>query len=134
MRLEIGYTHINLFFSLLRIGRVTRDFLAKVCDKVDLVEPVPSFVEAAHKELASLKDQGKVGEIYPVGMQDFTPEKGKYWLIWCQWCVGHLSDKALIEFFKRCVDGLQPGGTIIVKENNAMQGDDFDEVDSSVTR
>lgn len=117
-----------------RIGRVTRDFLSKICDKVDLEEPVPSFVEAAHKELAELKEQGKVGEIFPVGMQDFTPEKGKYWVIWCQWCLGQLSDKALVAFLKRCVEGLQPGGTIVVKENNIMTEDDFDATDSSVTR
>lgn len=122
---------IIFYFS---IGRVTRDFLSKTCDKVDLVEPVPSFVDAAHKELASLKEQGKIGDIFPLGMQDFTPEKGKYWLIWCQWCVGHLADKPLIEFLKRCIDGLQAGGTIIVKENNAPYSDVFDEVDSSVTR
>ncbi|CAN6638088.1 alpha N-terminal protein methyltransferase 1 [Trichomonascus vanleenenianus] len=116
------------------IGRVTRDFLSRECDKVDLVEPVESFVEQAHKELASLKEKGKVGEIYQVGMQDFTPEEGKYWLIWCQWCVGHLSDDNLVEFFKRCIKGLQPGGWIVVKENNTKYEDDYDEVDSSVTR
>lgn len=95
---------------------------------------MPSFVEAAHKELAPLKEAGVVGEIFGVGMQDFTPEKGKYWVIWCQWCLGHLSDKALVEFLKRCVEGLQPGGTIVVKENNSPVEDDFDETDSSVTR
>lgn len=116
------------------IGRVTRDFLSNICDKVDLVEPVSSFVEQAHRELAPLKAEGKVGEIYPVGMQDFTPEKGKYWLIWCQWCLGHLGDDALVEFLKRCIEGLQPGGTIVVKENNTLVEDDFDETDSSVTR
>lgn len=99
-----------------------------------MVEPVPSFVEQAHKELATLKADGKVGEIYPLGMQDFTPEEGKYWLIWCQWCLGHLGDDALVAFLKRCVAGLQPGGTIVVKENNAPMEDDFDETDSSVTR
>uniref|UniRef100_A0A060THS7 Alpha N-terminal protein methyltransferase 1 n=1 Tax=Blastobotrys adeninivorans TaxID=409370 RepID=A0A060THS7_BLAAD len=116
------------------IGRITRDFLGKVCDQVDLVEPVKSFTDQAHVQLQPLKDQGKIGTIHQIGMQDFTPEQGKYWLIWCQWCVGHLSDENLILFFQRCIRGLQPGGIIVVKENNCEGEDDFDETDSSVTR
>lgn len=116
------------------IGRVTRDMLHKFSDKVDLVEPVKPFVEQMHQELKPLKDEGKLGEIYDIGMQEFIPEEGKYWLIWCQWCVGHLPDKEFIEFLIRCKNGLQPNGTIVVKENNAQGDDVFDETDSSVTR
>ncbi len=87
-----------------------------------------------HQELKPLKDEGKLGEIYDIGMQEFIPEEGKYWLIWCQWCVGHLPDKEFIEFLIRCKKGLQPNGTIVVKENNAQGDDVFDETDSSVTR
>lgn len=116
------------------IGRVTKNFLSKVSDRVDLVEPVKPFVEQAHNELESLKKEGKVGEIYEIGMQDWIPEEGKYWLIWCQWCVGHLPDEELVQFFIRCKKGLQKNGTIVVKENNTLGDDDFDPVDSSVTR
>ncbi|SCW02544.1 LAFE_0F08768g1_1 [Lachancea fermentati] len=117
------------------IGRVTRDMLHKHCDIVDLVEPVAPFVEQMHVELADLKKEGHVGEIYEVGMQDWTPEPKKYWLIWCQWCVGHLPDDELVAFFQRCKSGLQSNGTIVIKENNTITGsDDFDPQDSSVTR
>lgn len=117
------------------IGRVTKNMLSKQCDIVDLVEPVKPFCEQMETELNDLKLQGKIGEIYQVGMQDWTPEEGKYWIIWCQWCVGHLPDEQLILFFKRCIKGLQPNGTIIVKENNTpTDQDDFDDTDSSVTR
>ncbi|SMN19256.1 similar to Saccharomyces cerevisiae YBR261C TAE1 AdoMet-dependent proline methyltransferase [Maudiozyma saulgeensis] len=117
------------------IGRVTKNMLSKQCDIVDLVEPVEPFCKQMEEELSDLKDQGKIGEIYPIGMQDWNPEEGKYWLIWCQWCVGHLPDEKLIEFFKRCIKGLQPNGTIIIKENNTPSNeDDFDSTDSSVTR
>lgn len=116
------------------IGRVTKNFLSRISDKVDLVEPVIPFVEQAHNELRSLKEEGKIGEIYQVGMQEWVPEEGKYWLIWCQWCVGHLPDKELIQFFERCKRGLQKNGTIVVKENNTSGEDDFDPLDSSVTR
>ncbi|QLL33898.1 hypothetical protein HG536_0F02230 [Torulaspora globosa] len=117
------------------IGRVTKDMLSKHCDVVDLLEPVTPFVEQMRSELQELKDQGKIGEIYAIGMQDWEPQEGKYWLIWCQWCVGHLPDDELVKFFERCKRALQPNGTIIVKENNTpTNNDDFDPQDSSVTR
>lgn len=117
------------------IGRVTKDMLSKHCDKVDLVEPVTPFVEQMNTNLDELKQQGKIGKIYAIGMQDWTPEEGKYWLVWCQWCLGHLPDEELIKFLKRCTRGLAPNGTIIVKENNTPTNeDDFDAEDSSVTR
>ena len=41
----------------------------------------------------------------------------------------------LVSFLHRCVKGLNPrGGMIFVKENIASEVDEFDEVDSSVTR
>lgn len=117
------------------IGRVTKSMLCKYCDKIDLVEPVRPFCEQMREELKELKQEGKIGEIFEVGMQDWSPEEGKYWVIWCQWCVGHLPDDELVEFLKRCIKGLQPNGTIIVKENNTPSDqDDFDPTDSSVTR
>lgn len=117
------------------IGRVSKTMLHKHAAKIDLVEPVKPFIEQMHVELAELKDKGQIGQIYEVGMQDWTPDAGKYWLIWCQWCVGHLPDAELVAFLKRCIVGLQPNGTIVVKENNTpTDTDDFDETDSSVTR
>lgn len=118
------------------IGRVTRDFLHKICDKVDLVEPVVPFVEQMKIELKDLASQGKIGKIYDIPMQDWTPdEKGKYALIWCQWCVGHLPDEALLKWMDQCKLGLQEDGILIVKENNTNDNDDlFDPEDSSKTR
>ncbi|KAA8916130.1 hypothetical protein TRICI_001714 [Trichomonascus ciferrii] len=116
------------------VGRITKEFLSKVCDRVDLLEPVKSFTDKAHEKLADLKAEGKVGEIFQIGMQDFNPEPAKYRLIWCQWCVGHLTDQNLVKFFQRCIQGLQPNGIIVVKENLTRYEDDFDETDSSVTR
>lgn len=41
----------------------------------------------------------------------------------------------LVSFLHRCVKGLNPrSGMIFIKENIAPETDDFDEVDSSVTR
>ncbi|KAL0087754.1 alpha-N-methyltransferase NTM1 [Phycomyces blakesleeanus] len=118
------------------IGRVTKNFLLKVpFQKVDLVEQAPNFVEQAKESyLANEIESGRVGNIFCMGLQDFTPEKGKYDLIWCQWVLGHLTDDHLVAFFKRCIKGLKPNGMIAVKENNASREAIIDEEDSSVTR
>jgi protein N-terminal methyltransferase len=67
-------------------------------------------------------------------------------VIWCQWCLGHLSDVDLVVFLKRCQQALRGSETgtgksvIVVKENlcSDSQGDGpravFDEEDSSLTR
>ncbi|CAI5760155.1 unnamed protein product [Candida verbasci] len=115
------------------IGRITRDLLWKVSDKVDLLEPVKPFVSQMEKELIGVSNKGKLGQIYDIGMQDWIPDK-QYWLIWCQWCVGQLPDDVLVEFWIKCKKALIENGTIIVKENIAPVDDIFDEIDSSVTR
>ena len=34
-------------------------------------------------------------------LKDFTPEAGRYDVIWIQWCVGQLPDDDFVSFFKR---------------------------------
>ncbi|KAK9432284.1 hypothetical protein V1505DRAFT_324032 [Lipomyces doorenjongii] len=117
------------------IGRVTRDVLSKFCSKIDLVEPVVPFANQIRIELEHKKVLDKLGDVRQIGMQDFTPEPEKYWLIWCQWCLGQLKDAHLVEFLRRCKLGLQKDGLIFVKENNTSTlMDEFDNTDSSVTR
>ncbi|KAK9453035.1 alpha-N-methyltransferase NTM1 [Dipodascopsis uninucleata] len=117
------------------IGRVTRDVLSKLCDKIDLVEPVAPFADQIPIELEKAGVSEKLGTIYKKPMQDFVPQGQKYWFIWCQWCLGQLKDSDLVEFLKRCSNGLQSDGMIFVKENNtSVVEDEFDETDSSVTR
>ncbi|KAK9354485.1 hypothetical protein V1523DRAFT_432570 [Lipomyces doorenjongii] len=117
------------------IGRVTRDVLSKFCCKIDLVEPVVPFANQIRIELEHKKVLDKLGDVRQIGMQDFTPEPEKYWLIWCQWCLGQLKDAHLVEFLRRCKLGLQKDGLIFVKENNTSTlMDEFDNTDSSVTR
>lgn len=119
------------------IGRVTRDFLWKISDECDLLEPVVPFLNQMQNELKDVQAKGKLGEIFPVGMQDWevpVQKQGKYWLIWCQWCVGQLPDDELVNFWIKCKENLMENGTIIVKENISAFEDIFDEDDSSVTR
>lgn len=65
-------------------------------------------------------------------------------VIWCQWCLGHLSDADLVAFFRRSHAALRDGdkgrSLIVVKENLCTDLEDgtartvFDEEDSSLTR
>ncbi|KAJ7685245.1 DUF858-domain-containing protein [Mycena polygramma] len=63
-------------------------------------------------------------------------------VVWCQWCLGHLSDPDLVVFLRRSRAALrQPGrSVIVVKENLCSDQPDgsacivFDEQDSSLTR
>lgn len=116
------------------IGRVTRDLLHKVCEKVDLLEPVEPFIDQMKIEIADLIKAERVGDIYHMGMQDWVAEEGRYSLIWCQWCVGHLTDEDMIKWLDQCKKGLQSKGMLVIKENNAPVEDVFDEEDSSKTR
>ncbi|KNZ71798.1 Alpha N-terminal protein methyltransferase 1 [Termitomyces sp. J132] len=65
-------------------------------------------------------------------------------VIWCQWCLGHLSDADLVVFLRRSHAALREKekgkSVIIVKENLCQNKEDgsactvFDEQDSSLTR
>lgn len=119
------------------IGRITRDLLWKFSDECDLLEPVEPFLAQMQKELVPVQQKGKLGQVFPVGMQEWEcpPQKaGRYWLVWCQWCVGQLPDEELVRFWIKCREALMPNGTIVVKENIAPVEDVFDATDLSVTR
>ncbi|KDQ60941.1 hypothetical protein JAAARDRAFT_567941 [Jaapia argillacea MUCL 33604] len=87
----------------------------------------------------STKVLGRVGYSTASATEDL--ETG-FDVIWCQWCLGHLSDPDLVDFFKRARKGLRDPSRspIIVKENVCSDTQDggprasFDEEDSSLTR
>lgn len=119
------------------IGRVTAGFLSRVSEVVDVVEPVEKFAQVVRD--SPLKQQGKIDDIYVVGLEAWQPNSTskKYDLMWNQWCLGHLTDQQLVDYLVRCRDALSEQGVIVVKENLSTdpQGADlFDELDSSVTR
>ncbi|TPX44776.1 hypothetical protein SeMB42_g02005 [Synchytrium endobioticum] len=117
------------------IGRVSKNFLLKIFNKVDLVEQNPKFLEKGKRMFDADGISERVDRFIAVGLQDFSPDEGRYDLIWCQWVLGHLTDDDFIDFFKRCKNGLKPGGIIGVKENTTEASDyEVDDTDSSVTR
>ncbi|KAJ0018810.1 hypothetical protein Pint_11368 [Pistacia integerrima] len=105
---------------------------------VDLLEPVSHFLDAARESLASenhvASDTHKAANFFCVPLQEFTPDAGKYDVIWIQWCIGHLTDDDFVSFFKRAKDGLKPGGFFVLKENIARSGFVLDNEDRSITR
>ncbi|KAI4097561.1 MAG: hypothetical protein LQ344_000294 [Seirophora lacunosa] len=116
------------------IGRVTAGVLSKVCDVVDVVEPVEKFAREVRG--AALAGKGTVGEVFVTGLQGWEARE-RYDLVWHQWCLGYLTDEELCCHLKRCGKMVKQGGWIVVKENMStnLEGRDmFDEVDSSVTR
>ncbi|KAL9329092.1 hypothetical protein ACSQ67_004095 [Phaseolus vulgaris] len=119
------------------IGRVTKNLLIRYFDEVDLLEPVSHFLETARETLAlecQTNTVHKAVNFYCVPLQDFTPDAGRYDVIWIQWCIGHLTDEDFVSFFKRAKVGLKPGGFFVLKENIARSGFVLDNEDRSVTR
>lgn len=121
------------------IGRVTAGFLAKVAQVIDIVEPVKKFTDELQADTCKdLVEKGRIGAIYNAGLEGWTSMASyKYDLIWNQWCLGHLTDAQLVEYFSRCSQCLAERGLIVVKENLSSDPngrDLFDEEDSSVTR
>lgn len=114
-----------------RIGRITEGLLLKISEMVDIVEPIAKFSD-------NLRGKGGVGQIFNVGLEDWSPIQSddlRYDLIWNQWCLGHLTDAQLVVYLEKCTKVLKDGGLIIVKENMSTAEEDiFDDVDSSVTR
>nr|CAI5823920.1 unnamed protein product [Callosobruchus analis]CAI5850837.1 unnamed protein product [Callosobruchus analis] len=115
------------------IGRITKFLLTDFFEKVDLVEQNATFIEQAKKYMGHKSN--RVGCYYTVGLQDFEPVPNKYDLIWIQWVVGHLTNEDLVDFLKRCRNGLKENGMIILKENVTSSNEvELDRNDSSVTR
>ncbi|KAG5517147.1 hypothetical protein RHGRI_037787 [Rhododendron griersonianum] len=92
------------------IGRVTKNLLIRYFNEVDLLEPVSHFLEAARENLSPdnliILDSHKASNFYCVPLQEFTPDAGRYDVIWVQWCIGHLTDDDFVSFFKRAKLGL----------------------------
>lgn len=114
------------------IGRVTKHLLIPLYQTVDVVEQDTKFASTIKEYVA---DAAKLGTVFNMGLQQFTPAAQKYDLIWSQWVLGHLTDDDLVAFFKRCILGLARNGVMVIKENvTATDSVDVDVVDSSVTR
>ncbi|KAG8639245.1 hypothetical protein MANES_14G126000v8 [Manihot esculenta] len=120
------------------IGRITKNLLIRYFNEVDLLEPVSHFLDAARESLVNenhmASDTHKATNFVCTPLQEFTPDAGRYDVIWVQWCIGHLTDDDFVSFFKRAKVGLKPGGFFVLKENTARSGFVLDKEDRSITR
>ncbi len=107
---------------------------------VTIVQGTLQSLDPAHPTAGGCSKLGRVGF---APLQDEADETDSgFDVVWCQWCLGHLSDEELVAFFRRCHAALRnkDEGLIVVKENLCQDGDDgsarvsFDESDSSLTR
>lgn len=69
-----------------RIGRISKNFLTKINKSVvvDIVEPVKKFTDQITEgsEFEEEREAGKIGQVFNVGLEQWEPEKGAYWIIW----------------------------------------------------
>ena len=112
------------------IGRVTRTFLLKFFEKVDMIEQTEKFLDQAERDFERMGLKSRVNFV-PLGIQDFTPFPNKYDLIWAQWVLSHLTDADLVSFLKRCIAAAPFIG---IKENYTEFKTVYDDDDSSKTR
>lgn len=116
------------------IGRVSAAVLLKRFSAVDLVDPIPAFVEQATAALPP----GSVRHVSAVGLQDWCPASANepYPLIWVQWVLLYLTDDDSVAFLRRAGHSLAPDGYVVVKESvaKASRGWRADEADGSLTR
>ena len=97
------------------IGRVTKNFLIHRFKKVHLVEVSPRLLASAPAYIGEeYKDRI---ECVVQGLQEFTPAKNTYDVVWTQWVIGHLHDLDFVRFLRRCADSLRPGGVLVLKDN-----------------
>lgn len=110
-----------------------------------------TIVKGTLQDFDPLNPPGTDGKCEVLSRVGYTPIQDDgdmgFDVIWCQWCLGHLTDEDLVLFLKRCRDavrlsenGFELDGVIIVKENicsETLPGvarKNFDELDSSFTR
>ncbi|CAI2356580.1 unnamed protein product [Caenorhabditis sp. 36 PRJEB53466] len=114
------------------IGRVTKHVLMPFYKSVDMVDLVEELVASSAVYIGT--DDG-IGEKYVEGLQTFEPLQRKYDVIWIQWVSGQLTDQDLTSFLQRCILGLAPGGTIVIKESVSAGGKTlYHEADGCWTR
>ena len=116
------------------IGRISKHFLLKEFQSVDIVEQCEKFTSNVHKYMDNEALSKRIINIYTLGLQNFDPKPGHYDCIWIQWVVGHLTDGDFVTFLEKCKQGLKPGGVIVIKDNVAGAHPVYDDTDSSVTR
>ena len=115
------------------IGRVSKGLLLPLgVPRCDLVESSARLLSAAPDYIGPGASRCR---FYCQGLQNWTPAKNTYSIIWIQWVFCYLPDDDAVSFLQRCKEGLVDGGVICLKENTCSDTDFvLDRDDASVTR
>ena len=116
------------------IGRVTSSVLRNYFKECDLMEQNERYISFCKE---AFKYEEKVKNIFLSSFQNFefdVEKRGKYNVIWIQWCLENLDDDDLKEFLVKCTNALEESGLIIIKENIVMKGYHFSDCDFSKQR
>lgn len=95
------------------IGRVSHYVLSDFFRAIDLVDPVPAFLERAAESLRGDRVECRTAVC---GIQEWAPE-GQYDAFWVQWALMYLTDSDAVAFLRRCREHLGPNGRVFVKDN-----------------
>lgn len=112
------------------MGRVTRDLLAPLYERCDLVEGQEHMLAQAQAEL-----EGKTeGNFMHAAMEEVQLNKAYYDIILIQLAAMYLTDDDLVSLLKRCKAALTKRGFIFMKENCAKDHHDIDPADNGLMR
>lgn len=115
------------------IGRISKDLLLPLFEKVDILEQSKPLIEEAKKQLGV---HAHMGHFFNMGLQDFDPCEATYDCVWIQWVLGYMTNLDLIELMKRLKKSLRLNGIIVVRENVMWEERGFyvDTEDNNVIR
>mmetsp|Transcript_579 Transcript_579/g.1956 ORF Transcript_579/g.1956 Transcript_579/m.1956 type:complete len:267 (+) Transcript_579:108-908(+) len=112
------------------IGRVSKNLLLPLFRCVDMLEADANYLKQSETYVADERLEKRIC----CPMEDFMPEKGRYSVIWIQWCIIYLTDGDFGKFVRACAEAVAPGGYVCIKDNVCSKGFVVDKSDSSVTR
>lgn len=103
------------------IGRVTDLLLSPHFDTIDVIEPMPHFIDALKVRMEK-HTPSKVDIILMSTLQAVTLLAGvRYDLIVVYWVLEALKDSDFVAFLIKCKDALAPGGAIFAKGNVILE-------------
>lgn len=98
------------------IGRITENILQKYYTKVDLIEPIASFIDVAKEKL---NDAERFRFIMLPAQKWIISDE--YDCFWIQWVLMFLTDDDCIKLLVQCKNHLTNKGVIVVKENVSVR-------------
>lgn len=116
------------------IGRVSKNVLLKIFDKVTLLEPTVKLIDKAKEMLPT--DRVLHFHVNPIQNMEPKPDEiGSYDLVWFQWVLCYADDAELVNVLSVTKKYLNQNGIIGVKENISSNSENiYDSVDDSTIR